>query len=101
MKKTWLFVVLLAVMLLTACGQQAPATATPAPSAPPTQPADPTPGAVSTDTAASGGSNCTVVSGQIVPDPTITAIFPPPTDKDWSYGSPNARVTILDYSDFQ
>ena len=35
------------------------------------------------------------------PDPTVQALLPPPGEKDWVKGPDDARVTILDYSDFQ
>jgi len=35
------------------------------------------------------------------PNPTVQALLPPPSEKDWVRGPVDARVTILDYSDFQ
>lgn len=88
MRKLLLPILLLAAVILAAC---APA-ATPAPTATPvpTQPPVPT----------SGPASCTVESTLPKPDPADAARFAPVTEKDWIQGSPDARITLLEYSDF-
>lgn len=44
---------------------------------------------------------CTVVSRQPTPNPTQESLLPPAGEEDWSKGPPDAKVTIIDYSDFQ
>jgi cyclophilin family peptidyl-prolyl cis-trans isomerase/protein-disulfide isomerase len=86
MRKYWLFIVLLAVVILSACGTKA----TPAP-----------------DTAATASipegpaMDCTVFS--LFPDPKDPASvnLPAISDKDWSRGPKGAMLTLVVYSDFQ
>ena len=100
MKKIWPVIVILAALILAACGGagQSPvktaapeATATsvsPASSATPTALPQPTP------TPIPGGCQVTgILPGW---DPTFPAI----TDSDWQKGPKDAVVTIIDYSDF-
>ncbi len=84
MRKQWIFFALLAVMILSACGK----SATPTPTIAPTK-------------AAAPAADCTVVSS--FPDPTDPASvkLPPISASDWSRGSENAILTLIDYSDFQ
>jgi hypothetical protein len=35
------------------------------------------------------------------PDPTAESIFPPVSETDWVKGPASAKVTIIEYSDFQ
>jgi hypothetical protein len=44
--------------------------------------------------------NCTVVSANPTPEPTLAAIFPPPGKGDWIDGEDTAFLTITEYSDF-
>ncbi len=53
------------------------------------------------DFEASAPANCTVVSLQPTPNPTEAAVFPPVSESDWVQGSPEATVTIIEYSEFQ
>jgi hypothetical protein len=46
-------------------------------------------------------SGCTVVTQKPTPGPTAETIYPPITGSDWSKGPDSARVTIIEYSDFQ
>jgi ABC-type transport system substrate-binding protein len=119
MYKLWIGASLLCVLVLGACAvatpesspELAPETvlpqeATQAPTAVPTEAADPAtlePVVVPTsvDFSASGPASCTVVSTIPDPDPTQAAVFPPVTEEDWTFGPPDAAVTILEYSDFQ
>ena len=43
---------------------------------------------------------CTVVT-QSTPGPTEQALFPAPTEQDWTLGPEDAYVTIIEYGDFQ
>ena len=44
---------------------------------------------------------CTVKTKQATPNPTLQTMLPDVTAKDWAQGSPDAFVTIIEYSDFQ
>jgi hypothetical protein len=46
-------------------------------------------------------SGCTVVTQKPTPGPTAESIFPPVGNTDWVKGPANAKVTIIEYSDFQ
>ena len=46
-------------------------------------------------------AKCTVISNQPTPDPTEEALTPPANDKDWAQGPKDAKVTIIEYGDFQ
>lgn len=46
-------------------------------------------------------ANCTVVSRQPTPGPTEQSIIPPVSDADWVHGPEDAKVTIIEYGDFQ
>jgi hypothetical protein len=50
---------------------------------------------------AAGQAGCTVVPVSSEPDPMIEELFPPVSDEDWVKGPGSARVTIIEYSDFQ
>jgi hypothetical protein len=51
--------------------------------------------------AAQGEANCTVVSSQPTPGPTEQSLVPPVDAADWAHGPADARVTIIEYGDFQ
>jgi len=46
-------------------------------------------------------SGCTVVTQKPTPGPTPVPVYPPVTDSDWVKGPASAKVTIIEYSDFQ
>ena len=46
-------------------------------------------------------ANCTVVSRQPTPGPTEQSLVPPVNDEDWTHGPAYARVTFIEYGDFQ
>ena len=50
---------------------------------------------------AQGEANCTVVSSQPTPGPTEQSLVPPVDSADWAHGPDDARVTIIEYGDFQ
>lgn len=88
---------LLAVFVLAACSPQAaaPETAATPTNAPLLLPA------AAADFQASGPAKCTVVSLQPTPSPTEIAVFPPVSELDWAEGPADAKVTIIEYSEFQ
>ena len=83
-KTSWLLVLLLVSMLVAACG---PEMATPTPAATPD---------------GSGESQATTPAEES-PEPTPPAVVDLPVDADdWHVlGSPDAAVTMIEYSDFQ
>jgi hypothetical protein len=92
MRKLWIYLTILAALLLSAC--QA-ASATPGATATTGAPGVPTadPNAVKME--------CQVVSVSPTQEPTLQSAFPPPTKEDWSLGNTDTpRLTILEYSDF-
>ena len=46
-------------------------------------------------------ANCTVVSRQPTPGPTEQSLVPAVSDEDWTHGSDDAAVTLIEYGDFQ
>ena len=56
---------------------------------------------VPAETAISPASGCTVITQKPTPGPTPVTIYPPVTDSDWVKGLASAKVTIIEYSDFQ
>lgn len=101
MSRTRIFLpALLAALLLVSCSPQQPVTQ--AEATPPTSTAEPVqPTADLVDFEASPPAGCTVVSLQPTPNPTEAAVFPPVSESDWVQGSPDAKVTIIEYSEFQ
>lgn len=82
MKKLLFTFSMIAFLLLSACAQSTPAPTATLPQPQPTKPA--------------GDADCTVVS--LLPDPFP---LPPVTDADWIKGDKNAKITVIEYSDFQ
>jgi hypothetical protein len=113
LKKTIALCVLLVVILAACQSSTASPTAlpsteietsqsggtTPSQTAPPLPEVSPTP---TTDQALiQAEANCTVVSRQPTPGPTEQSIVPPVSDLDWAHGPEDAKVTIIEYGDFQ
>jgi len=99
MKKLFLFLLLMAVGLV-GCIPQPQAT----PTATATSEPRPVPTvvlSVPTESTFLPDSGCTVITKQPTPGPTAESIYPPVTDADHSKGPEDARVTIIEYSDFQ
>jgi hypothetical protein len=48
-----------------------------------------------------GEANCTVVSSQPTPGPTEQSLVPSVGEADWAHGPEDAKVTIIEYGDFQ
>lgn len=84
----------MAASLLASC---TPATPSPAPTAVPTA----APTAAPTAPLAAGDTLTCSVEGSLPPvDPDEAARFAPVTDDDWILGDKNAKITLLEYSDF-
>ena len=108
MKSKILILVVLAALLLSACQPaqtSTPSEATEAASAEAPQAADVTaePPKATLPLAASGEpmNGCRVTGSQLQPNPTLEALFPAVSEEDWVIGPSDARVTILEFSDFQ
>jgi hypothetical protein len=56
---------------------------------------------VPAQSALSPASGCTVITKKPTPGPTAESIFPPVSATDWVKGPASAKVTIIEYSDFQ
>jgi hypothetical protein len=46
-------------------------------------------------------SGCTVKTLRPTPGPTAESIYPPASETDWVKGPADAKVTIIEYGDFQ
>lgn len=88
MRKVWLPLALLAGVLLGACASAAPAA-----TATPTQPPK-------ASLPTSAPARCTVESTLPNVSPTDAARFVPVSGQDWIEGPVDAKVTLLEYSDF-
>ncbi len=97
MRKRILTLLLPLVLLLAACAGKTPTPAAMATTQPTNTPKSPE--AVATATRAPAG--CSVTSPLPTPGPTEASLFPARTDYDFSQGSEDAAVTIVEYSDFQ
>lgn len=95
-----LVILVVAAVLLGSCTSRAPASPT----------ATVTAGAVPTAPQATNSSllpsqvdlpGCTVSSPFPTAGPTQESLYPSHKDTDWSKGPDDARVTIIEYSDFQ
>jgi hypothetical protein len=113
MKKIIALFLILGVFLV-AC-QSAPASPTPLPNSeaepdqvgqetsntdlPPLPEVSPTPAAEQAGNARE--AYCTVVSRQPTPGPTEQSLVPSVGEADWAHGPEGAKVTIIEYGDFQ
>ena len=99
MRKQLVIFVLLLSVVLSACAKT---TATPT-----SQPTAAAPAATSalevpsSSDLAAPDSGCTVVAKQPTPGPTQLSLYPPVTKEDHVKGPDTAKVTIIEYSDFQ
>jgi ABC-type uncharacterized transport system auxiliary subunit len=108
MKKSFLFLVILMAVGLAGClpKEQATPTSTSISTSTATATTEARPTAtvvltVPTETALLPNSDCTVISRQPTPDPSVESIYPPVTEADHVKGPDDAKVTIIEYSDFQ
>ena len=76
-----------------------PDAVTPSPDLPPLPEVSPTP----TDDQAGipDEAHCTAVSRPPTPGPTQQSLIPPVSETDWFHGPEDAKVTIIEYGDFQ
>lgn len=107
MQKSWTILALLTVLLVAACAPQgtvaptAAATDTAAPKATATE-ATATAEVAPSPAATSDGATCTVSGFFPASGPEEgQVIIPAVSDQDWSQGPEDARMTIVEYSDFQ
>lgn len=99
MRKVHLILPVLVVLLLASCLPQVQATPTATPTR--SRPAPTVVINVPSEASLSPDSGCTVITQKPTPGPTAESIFPPVSDKDWVKGPAIAKVTIIEYSDFQ
>jgi hypothetical protein len=100
MRKAYFIILVLIAVVLVGCLPEVQAT----PTAPPTAQARLAPTVVQTvpaQAALGPDSGCTVITQKPTPGPTEESIFPPVSNTDWVKGPANAKVTIIEYSDFQ
>ena len=102
MKKSFLLLLILLAVGLTGCLPQVQATPTfTATATTEAQPAPTVVLTVPTQSAFLPDSGCTVITKKPTPGPTAESIFPPVSDTDHVKGPAYAKVTIIEYSDFQ
>jgi hypothetical protein len=99
MRKVYLVLPILVTLLLAGCLPQVQTI----PTATPTRirPAPTVVITVPSEASISPESGCTVITQKPTPGPTAESIFPPVSDMDWVEGPASAKVTIIEYSDFQ
>ena len=97
MRKHILIIVLLASVVLSACAKSTP-TSMPTFAAPAPTTVLEVPQSSQLEAPDSG---CTVIARQPTPGPTQASLFPPVTEDDHVKGPDTAKVTIIEYSDFQ
>ncbi len=100
MRKYILITLVLAALGLVGCLPQVKANPTPTATTT-TRPSPTVVLAVPTQAALFPDSSCTVVTQKPTPGPTAASIFPPVSSTDWVKGPANAKVTMIEYSDFQ
>jgi len=89
-RNVWILTLIIAAVLLSACGAQT--TATPTPTAVPTP---------ASDSAAGSQTPDCQVANLFVEQPEAAKLLPPITDQDWKIGPDGAFLTLIEYSDFQ
>jgi hypothetical protein len=108
-KRKWMPLLLVLAFLLAACGRTAEGEPTPSltgtaetpaqTAAPATQPPQATQPGTTPAAGPAQPAACTVISQ---PDSSeVEEFFPPVSEDDWIKGNVDARVTIMEYSDFQ
>ena len=100
MRKIWIPIIIVLVILVTACGQKPSPAAISVPTreVPVTsEVTQPTTGVIPTSASAS----CTVSSMLPPVNPKLAAAIPPVSDRDWVIGPKDAKITFMEFSDFQ
>jgi hypothetical protein len=97
MRKQWIIVLLLASVVLSACAKSTPTSLPTLAGIAPTEVLE----VPQSSQLAAPDSGCTVVAKQPTPGPTQASLFPPVTEADNVKGPDTAKVTIIEYSDFQ
>jgi protein-disulfide isomerase len=100
MKKLLLLFLMFMAVVVSGCLPQAQAT----PTSTATTAARPAPTVVltvPTEAALLPDSGCTVITKKPTPGPTAESIYPPVSETDHVKGPASAKVTIIEYSDFQ
>ena len=100
MRKYILLLMVVTAVVLAGCSPQVQAAPTPTA----TTTAPPAPTVVLTVPAQLSlfpDSGCTVITQKPTPGPTLESIYPSVSDADWVKGPASAKVTIIEYSDFQ
>ncbi len=113
-KRMSLILVLLGLLILAACQAATPTiipratNSNPTRTLAPTKTPVPTAAATSTPTiqptlaiTPSGPASCIIAPVIPVVDETVDQLIPDPSEEDWFFGVETARVTIIEYSDFQ
>ena len=72
---------------------------TPSPELPPLPEVSPTP--TEDQSVDPSEANCTAISREPTPGPTEQSLVPPISETDWVHGPEDAKVTIIEYGDFQ
>jgi hypothetical protein len=98
MTRKLLILAVLSVAILTACQSAAGSPTTPPPAD--TDVALDTPRAAASPTVEIAPT-ATQVSRQPTPGPTEQSLVPLVSDTDWTHGPEDAKVTIIEYGDFQ
>jgi protein-disulfide isomerase len=106
MTKKILFIFFILALTLVACttNEPTPTQETTVEVADTPSPRPPQPTATATKVQLSGDGSlmaCNVVSLLPPIDPTQAAVFPPVSEDEWTQGAEDARVTIVEYADFQ
>lgn len=103
MRKSIPLLLLLIAVVLSACLPQTTATPAATLTATPNTGSNPVPtvALIPPSQQTLPDSGCTVVTKKPTAGPTAASIYPPITETDWVKGPADAKVTIIEYSDFQ
>lgn len=100
MRKVVIIFVIVSAIVLAGCLPQS--TATPTFTATARTNAAPSPASrIPTEVTVPVQGDCTVITVQPTPGPTEETIYPPISATDWTKGPADAKVTIVEYGDFQ
>lgn len=100
MRKVYLVLAFMMAIILAGCLPKAQATPT-ATATTKASPAATVVVRVPTQAAFLPAPGCTVITQKPTPGPTQASIFPPVSDTEWVEGPASAKVTIIEYADFQ